>query len=43
MDDKYLGDILAKKPAVEELMLQPYEGKPDDPTKPTANNKQKKY
>ena len=43
VEDAYLNDIMGRIPAAQELMLTPYEGTPDDPTKPTSNNKQKKY
>lgn len=41
--DEFIGAIMDRIPAAQEVMMQPYEGTPDDPTKPTVNNKAKKY
>ena len=43
VEEKYLTEIMARIKPAQDIMMQPYEGTPDDPTKPTANNKQKKY
>ena len=37
--DEFLSDIMDRIPAAQKAMTQPYEGKPDDPTKPTSENK----
>lgn len=39
--DEYLGDVLARVEPAQRLMMQPYEGTPDDPTKATSENKKK--
>lgn len=41
--DEYLSDIMSRIESAQKVMVRPYEGKPDDPTKATANNKPKKY
>lgn len=41
--EEHLADIMARIPSAQKIMMRPYEGKPDDPTKATANNKPKKY
>lgn len=39
--DEFLGDVLARVEPAQRLMMQPYEGTPDDPTKATSENKKK--
>lgn len=43
VEGEFLGDIMDRIAPAQALMMTPYEGTPDDPTKPTANNKPKKY
>jgi len=43
VEDEAIGAVMDRIPAAQALMMTPYEGTPDDPTKPTANNKPKKY
>lgn len=41
--DEHLAAIMERIPSAQAVMTRPYEGKPDDPTKATSNNKAKKY
>lgn len=43
VEEQFLSDIMARIEPAQAIMMTPYEGTPDDPTKPTANNKPKKY
>jgi hypothetical protein len=37
--DEHLSDIMDRIPGAQKIMTRPYEGKPDDPTKATTENK----
>lgn len=39
VETRFIGDIMDRIAGAETLLMQPYEGTPDDPTQPTSNNK----
>lgn len=40
--EQHLGDVLARKPGAEEILMRPYEGQPEDPTQSKEDNAKKK-